>query len=59
MPEAQKKDIKTVFMNKIEFLRMEINKSPKTTQENTNKEYKEINKTVPNLKLKNRVNKKV
>lgn len=37
-------------MNMVEILKEEMNKSPKETCENTNKQYKEMNKTIQDLK---------
>ena len=49
--ETQGKDLKIVFNNMIEVLKEEITKSLKDIYENTNKQWKEMNKTVQDLKV--------
>lgn len=44
-------------MNIIKFLKEKIKKSLKEIQENTDKQQKEMNKTVKDLKFGNRINK--
>jgi predicted nucleotide-binding protein (sugar kinase/HSP70/actin superfamily) len=49
--EAQGKDLKIVFKNMTEVLKEEMTKSLKEVYENTNKQWKEMNKTVQDLKV--------
>ena len=49
--ETQVKDLEAAFTNVIEVFGEEMNKSLKEIYRNTNKQWEEINKTVPDLKV--------
>lgn len=47
--EAKYEDFKITFMNLMEIFKEEMDKSSKEIYENTNKQWKKINKTVQDL----------
>lgn len=53
-----KKTLKTAFMNMIEFLKVQINKSLKEFCENLNKQWRETNKYCSKPEIGNRIQKK-
>ena len=49
--EAQEKDLKTAFLNILELLKEEMSRYPQEIDENTKKQWEEMNQTVQDLKV--------
>lgn len=56
--EAQNKDLKVPFVSMIKVLKGEISKPRKKFYENTNKQWKEMNKAMQDLKIERESTKK-